>query len=158
MGRLAHLARRFLGHLHRRPLGPAEQAEAASLLRPKERPLFWGQGPADQRHALQCTRAVLAAAPGRTDLARAALLHDVGKARARLGVVGRVLATGLPLLHLPTPGRLGAYRAHAASGAEELATAGAEPLVVAYARHHHEARPPAVPVDDWELLSAADRA
>jgi len=158
MTRLAHLARRFFGTLRRRPLRPAQQAEAAGLLHPEERKLFWGQGPADQRHALKCARAVLARAPGRFDLARAALLHDVGKGMVRLGVVGRVLATGLSLLRLPTPGRFGAYLAHGQSGADQLAAAGAEPLVVAYTRHHHESRPPAVPAEDWELLAAADRA
>ncbi|HSQ37266.1 MAG TPA: hypothetical protein VLS92_05165 [Acidimicrobiia bacterium] len=158
MTRLAHLARRFFGTLRRRPLRPAQQAEAAGLLHPEERKLFWGQGPADQRHALRCARAVLARAPGRFDLARAALLHDVGKGIVRLGVAGRVLATGLSLLRLPTPGRLGAYLEHGRSGADRLAAAGAEPLVVAYTRHHHDGRPAAVPAQDWELLAAADRA
>ena len=158
MRQLLHLARRFFGVLRLRPLLPAEQTEAARLLRPEERALFWRQAAADQRHALECARAVLERAPGRLDLARAAVLHDVGKGTVRLGAGGRVLATGLSLLHLPTPGRLGAYLAHGPRGANELAAAGAEPLVVAYARHHHGARPPAVPAEDWDLLEAADRA
>jgi len=29
---------------------------------------------------------------------------------------------------------------------------------VAYARHHHGARPPAVPAEAWEALTAADRS
>jgi len=158
MRHLSHLARRAFGALCLRPLQPGEQAEAARLLRPEERRLFWGQAAADQRHALGCARVVLERAPGRPDLARAALLHDVGKGMVRLGVGGRVLATGLSLLHLPTPGRLGAYLAHGCRGAHELARARAEPLVVAYARHHHAARPPAVSAEDWDLLEAADRA
>jgi len=158
MGHLAHLARRFAGAVRRGPLGPAEQAEASRLLRGEERKLFWRQAAADQRHALDCARALLDRAPGRFDLARAALLHDVGKGAARLGTPGRVLATGLSLLHLPTPGRLGVYVAHGPGGADELAALGAEPLVVTYARHHHAARPPSVPPEDWDLLGAADRA
>lgn len=158
MGHLLHLGRRLLGGLHPRRLGPGEQAEAAALVRPGEARLFWRQSPADQRHALNCARAVLASAPDRPDLARAALLHDVGKATARLGVPGRVLATSLSLLRLPAPGRWADYLAHAARGADELRTAGADPVVVAYARHHHGHRPPEVPARDWELLTRADRA
>jgi len=158
MGRLAHLARRFFGALRGRPLTPVEQAEAAGLLRPDEQGLFWAQQPADQRHALESVRAVLERAPGRRDLARAALLHDVGKGLVALGIIGRVLATGLSLLHLPARGRFAAYLGHAKSGADHLAAAGAEALVVAYARHHHDARPPAVPAEAWELLTAADRS
>ena len=158
MGHLLHLARRFLGGLRPRRLAPAEQAEAAALLRPGEARLFWGQPPGDQRHALAGARAVLARAPGRPDLARAALLHDVGKAAARLGVPGRVLATSLSLLRLPAPGRLADYLAHPARGADALQAAGADPLVVAYARHHHCRRPPDIPTGDWELLARADRA
>jgi hypothetical protein len=82
----------------------------------------------------------------------------VGKGAARLGITGRVLASGLSLLHLPTPGRLGVYVAHGTRGADELAALGAEPLVVTYARHHHTARPPTVPPEDWDVLRAADRA
>jgi len=158
MGHLLHLGRRLLGALRPRRLGPGEQAEAAALLRLGEARLFWRQSPGDQRHALGCARAVLARAPHRPDLARAALLHDVGKAAAQLGVAGRVLATSLSLLRLPTPGRWGDYLAHAARGADELETAGADFLVVAYARHHHGNRPPEIPAHDWELLAQADRA
>ena len=92
MGRLVHLARRFFGALRGHPLTPVEQAEVAGLLRPDERALFWGQQSADQRHELQAARAVLERAPGRHDLARAALLHDVGKGLVGLGIVGRVVA------------------------------------------------------------------
>ena len=155
---LRHLVRRFFAALRARRLGPAEQAEVARLLRPAETRLFWRQAPTDQRHGLQCARLIADRAPTRPDLARAALLHDVGKATVRLGAAARVLASGLSLLHLPAPGRLGDYLAHGPRGADELAAAGAEPLVVAYARHHHAARPSAVTTDDWGLLAAADRA
>jgi len=154
---LLHLARRFLGVIRSRPLRPLEQAQAAALLLPGERSLFWRQSPADQRHAHDCARRVTALAPGRRDLARAALLHDVGKGAVPLPVPGRVLAGVLPLLHLPTPGRLGAYVAHGPRGADALQAAGAETLVVAYARHHHGSRPAAVPPGDWDLLTRADR-
>lgn len=158
MGHLLHLLDRFLGALRPRPLRPADQAETAALLRPAERLLFWRQAAADQRHALACARAVLGAAPGRIDLARAALLHDVGKGGVRLGTVGRSLATVLSLLGLPVRGRMSAYLAHPERGADELRRAGAEELVVDFARHHHTRRPPGIPPGDWELLRASDRA
>lgn len=157
MGHLFHLARRFLGSVWARPLSPQEQAVVAGLLRPAERPLFWRQGAADQRHGLRSARALLEWAPARIDLARAALLHDVGKGTVRLGPLGRSLATALGLLHLPAPGALGEYLAHERRGADELAAAGAEPTLVAYAGYHHGRRPAVIAQDDWDLLRAADR-
>lgn len=156
MGRLLHLARRFADVLRARPLGPAEQQAVAALLRCEERPLFWNQTAADQRHAYRGATRLMAEAPGRRDLARAALLHDVGKGAERLSVPGRVAAAALSLLHLPTPGRLGAYLAHSVLGADALQAAGAEPLVVDYARHHHGRRPPSAAPADWDLLARAD--
>ena len=43
-------------------------------------------------------------------------------------------------------------------GARELEDAGAELLVVMYARHHHGLRPDSISTQDWEVLDAADRA
>jgi hypothetical protein len=157
MNGLGHLARRFFQGLVARPLPPTGQAEVAACLSRDEAQLFWRQSPLDQRHALAGARAVQAMAPGRADLARAALLHDVGKACARLGVPGRVVATTLSLLHLPAPGRLGAYLAHGPRGAELLRARGADPLAVDYACHHHGARPAAIAPRDWEVLARADR-
>jgi hypothetical protein len=118
--------------------------------------MFWEQANADQRHGLECARAAAARAPERSDLARAALLHDLGKRRAGLGVLGRCAASALRHFRLPTPGRLGSYLAHGPAGAADLESAGAEALVVAYARYHHRARPAAVPAPDWDVLIAAD--
>ncbi len=156
MARLTHLACRFFESLRARSLSPSEQAEVAPLLRDADASLFWRQSPADQRHALDCARFVLEEAPGRSDLARAALLHDVGKNRARLGVLGRTMASGLRLLHLPAGGRLRTYLEHGPIGAEELESGGAENLVVSFARHHHRSRPAGIEVADWDLLCRAD--
>ncbi len=153
---LRHLSGRFFAVLAARPPGPREQTEVAGLLRPEERRLFWDQPAADQRHGLESARRVLRAAPGRRDLARAALLHDVGKRHARLGPLGRVLASVAALARLPQRGRVAAYLDHGALGAEELAAAGAEPVVVEFARHHHAERPPAFPPEAWALLQRAD--
>ena len=152
-----HLVRRFFGVLGAEPLQPGEQAWVASLLHPAEWALFWGQGAADQRHGFACARAVGAARPERDDLARAALLHDVGKRHAGLGAFRRSLATTLSLLRLPVRGRLAAYLAHAATGADDLVAAGAEPVVVDFARHHHGPRPEGLPAADWDVLCRADR-
>jgi hypothetical protein len=155
---LPHLTRRFFGVLRAEPLRPGEQAAAARLLRPAERGLFWGQRPADQRHGLECAVAVLTRRPDRPDLARAALLHDIGKRQAALGAPGRALATTLGFVHLPVRGRFAAYLGHGPAGAADLEAAGAESLIVSFARHHHAGRPADVPADDWAELCRADHA
>lgn len=156
MPRWPHLVRRFFGVLRAGPLGPAEQAEAAGLLRPAERDLFWAQCPADQRHGLECARSVLARCPDRLDLARAALLHDIGKRQAGLGVLGRSLATSLGFVRLPVRGRFAAYLGHGPAGAAELEAAGSEAIVVRYARYHHTRRPDDADAADWAELCRAD--
>jgi putative nucleotidyltransferase with HDIG domain len=154
--RLRHLVRRFFEVLAARRPTPAEQLEAAALLRPAEAALFWDQPVADQRHGLESARTVAARLPDRPDLIRAALLHDVGKRHARLGVVGRSVASALELAHLPAPGRFHRYLAHGPLGAAELERAGAEEIVVAFAAAHHDRRPPQIDPVDWQILADAD--
>ncbi|NNC92823.1 MAG: hypothetical protein HKN80_10060 [Acidimicrobiia bacterium] len=153
-GHAKHLMARMVGSLRARPLSPREEAEVAGLLDDRWAALFWEQPVMDQRHAIDAARFVLAARPGDRDLARAALLHDVGKRHAGLGVPGRVAATVLALLRLPAPGRLGVYLDHARRGADDLAGAGE--LIEAYARHQDGERPEAVPPAAWRLLKEAD--
>ena len=154
-----HLAGRFLDVTLARPLRPAEQSEVAALLRTgAERSMYWDQPRADQRHGLAAARLVRSSLPRRTDLARAALLHDVGKRRARLGPMGRSLATILGRLGIEGPSRFSDYLDHGRIAARELGRAGAEPLVVAFALHHHGDRPEEISREDWDLLQAADRA
>jgi hypothetical protein len=155
---LPHLVRRFFAVLRSAPLGPMEQAAVAHLLRPAEWDLFWAQPRADRRHALECAQAVAAHRPGRVDLARAALLHDIGKRHAGLGALARSLATALGLLRLPRPARHAAYLGHGPAGAAELEAAGAESMVVAFARHHHTGRPEEIDAADWAELCRADRS
>ena len=139
-------------------LSPSEQAEVAEYLRsPAERDLFWDQPRADQRHALASARSVLAACPDRSDMVRAALLHDVGKRHSRLGPVGRSWAVVSGALNRPSE-RTAAYLDHGRLGSTELDRAGAEPLVVNYARDHHRSRPAEISPQDWAVLQAADRA
>ena len=159
LSRLGHLAARYADAVLSRRLSPSEQDEAARLLASDaERAMFWGQPGADRRHGLAAARAVAEARPGRTDLIRAALLHDAGKRRARLGAAGRVRAEIRSRLGLPPSEREAAYLDHGRLGAEELAAAGAEPLVAAYALRHHGGRPDEISPDDWAVLQAADRA
>jgi hypothetical protein len=157
MPHLVHLARRCFGVLRSRPLTPDEQQRAAALLRPAEAALFWAQAVPDQRHGLESALALQRTEPGRQDLMRAALLHDIGKRHARLGVLGRVGASLLEIIRLPAPGRLGMYLDHGDLGAAELEAAGSDPLTVAFARFHHASRPSGIDPADWALLIATDR-
>jgi hypothetical protein len=158
LGGWGHLAARLFEVAGARELSPREQAETAGLLRLEESVCFWAQPAADQRHGLASARYVLRAAPGRRDLARAALLHDVGKRHARLGPLGRSLASALAKLGLPAGRRGRLYLEHPALGAWDLQQAGAELLVVAFAGRHHQQPPPDVDRGDWELLRTSDRA
>lgn len=153
-GRPLHLVRRFVSSLVARRPSPDDQALIAGILGSGEARLFWSQPVIDQAHALDVARVVLA--HGRPDLAAAALLHDVGKRHASLGVIGRSIASALCLMRLPVRGRYSRYLDHAEAGANDLAQAGSAPHVVEFARSHHGDRPPGFDATDWELLVAAD--
>lgn len=138
-------------------LSPHEQQFVAGLLRPGEVTLFWDQPIADVRHAHDCAVHVHQQRPGRPDLVRAALLHDVAKQRARLGPIGRSVATILRYLGIRGSDRHDSYNRHADEGADLLAAAGAEAMVVTYTRHHHQERPDGFDAGDWALLVEADQ-
>jgi putative nucleotidyltransferase with HDIG domain len=156
MRRIWHLAARFFESITSRALSPDEQDRVSGWLRDGEEPLFWGQQPLDQRHALTSADAVAAERPEREDLIRAALLHDIGKRHARLGVLARVVASVLALVGLPAPGRLHTYLDHGPLGASELEAAGSEPIVVGFARDHHGPCPDGFPPEEWDVLVRAD--
>lgn len=157
-GSWTHLAGRFFDVILARPLAGDEQNRIENWLTPAELAAFRDQHPSDQRHGLECGLEVAAARPARDDLVRAALLHDIGKRHARLGVIGRVFASLVILLRLPRRGRVAAYADHGVLGADELERLGSEPLVHEFARHHHGSRPESIAAEEWELLQAADRA
>jgi hypothetical protein len=153
-----HLVKRFFGFLRARSLTPREQAEVRGLLGDGEWELFWGQGSADQRHALQVSRRVLESRPGDRAAAKAALLHDVGKRHVRMGALQRSLATVLDGLRLPLPRPYRRYRDHGEMGARDLESVGAGELTVAFARYHASERPSGVDEQQWAALARADRA
>ena len=158
MREASHLIARFFDVLSAPPLRPAEQAEVAALLRSsEEQKMFWEQPAADQRHGLGAARHVAAQLSSRTELIRAALLHDVGKRHARLGIVGRVIASLIGGAGRRGRGRVRQYLEHGVLGAGDLEGCGAELVVVEYARAHHGPRPASIAVGDWEILAAADR-
>lgn len=155
--RWGHLTARFFDVLTSRSLS-TEEAEAVRrwvgvgpLLE-----AFYSQSAADQRHGFESALHVAARRPDRPDLVRAALLHDIGKRHARLGPLGRVMATLSLRLRLPLPPRLALYHDHGPLAAAEMS--GEETVVVEFARHHHGDRPVSIPADEWESLQAADRA
>ncbi len=148
--------RRAVGSVRAQPLTPREEAEVAGLLGERLAGLFWQQEPMDQRHGIDAARLVLARRPGSHQLARAALLHDIGKRHATLGVPGRIAATLLAIARVPVRGRMRVYLEHAERGARELEAAGADPITVAYARHQDGLRPDAIEPGAWALLKQAD--
>jgi hypothetical protein len=156
-GDAAHLARRLRWSLRPPAVSGDDLAWVAAQLREAEFALWTRQSSADQAHSLGVARRCAGGDPW---LVQAALLHDVGKAEASLGVAGRVLATALALVRVRRfPGRLGAYLRYPDLGADRLAAAGADPRVVAWAREHHW-RPAdwtgTVPPADAARLAAAD--
>lgn len=159
----AHLVRRFVGSL--RPGGPdvAEERWALDNLIAGEAELWATMSGPDRRHAVGVARRTAAAlgAEATRPVLAAALLHDVGKVCAGLGLLGRVVATvvgGLaPRRARRWRGRIGRYVAHPELGAELLAGVGSDELTVAWAREHH--RPPTrwtVPRRVADALKAAD--
>jgi len=151
-----HLMRRTWGSMRAAPLTPREEAEVAGLLDDPLASLFWEQPTIDQRHGIDAAHFVLESRPGHQELARAALLHDVGKRHAGLGIVGRIAATLLALLHLPARGRFRTYLDHADQSAVELESAGAGQVVVDYARQQDGSRPESLSPAEWALLKEAD--
>ncbi len=160
-GELGHLAHRFWWTLRATP-PPAEDDAWAEARLPAPLAALWSaQHPLDRRHTVAVARQVDAVAGPDAPVwvQQAALLHDVGKADAPLGVVGRTVATVLELARVRwAPGRLGRYLHYTEGGATSLAAAGASDEVVAWAREHHEpAECWTVPVEWGQVLVDADR-
>lgn len=170
-----HRARRFARSVVA-TAPPAEDEEwAASWLSDAEARLFARMAPVDRRHSIAVARAVVARLGGdgavpadQRWVVAAGLLHDVGKSVAGLGTYGRVVATlsgwvgghDMAATWADTRGftrRVGLYLQYERLGAEQLAVAGSDPLVVAWAEQHHLPEEDwTVPVEAGRLLQAAD--
>lgn len=170
MPSITHLAGRFFGSLRARPLNEAEAQRVTEWLSPAEMVLWRRMSKADQRHAFGVANTVsdVLGTAITTPIVRAALLHDVGKVAADLGTYGRVIATlsakvaGYEMASVWVSKRgftrkVGLYLEHDRVGADMLAMAGSDELVVAWAREHHWAEDRwSVPHEIGRVLRAAD--
>lgn len=148
-----HLAGRFFGAL--RPGGPteADRAWVEAVLEPAEYGLWSRQPGYDRRHSAEVARQVEAALAGGAHAGDSrwlacALLHDIGKLAAGLGIPGRVLAT---LIGRATDGavadweeqrglrrRIALYLRHPELGADMIEMAGGRAEVAHWAGAHHD--------------------
>jgi hypothetical protein len=150
---LGHLSGRFFGSLSR-AAPPAEDREwAASVLGPSAYELWARMPHHDQRHSLGVARGVeaqLAGTPyaGDSRWVAAALLHDVGKLDARLGVCGRVAATMSAVVagrdmadawseRSGFTRRVGLYLRHPELGADRIRLADGPEEAARWAAAHH---------------------
>jgi putative nucleotidyltransferase with HDIG domain len=156
-GSPAHLLRRFFDVASARPLTASERAAVDVWLPAEVADLFFAQAEADQRHGYHAALTVVADDLHDRDVVMAALLHDIGKRHARLGLIGRSVASVLILLGLPLSERMRTYRDHGMVAARELAGLGVPSLVVDFAMHHHGGRPPTIDPAIWDALIDADR-
>lgn len=175
MARTAHLVRRFFGTLS--PVAPKadDVVWVAGVCTDAEFALWCRLPRYDRRHSIQVARDVEAALAG-TEYAgdprwiEAALLHDVGKLDAGLGVLGRVGATlagaaaGHDLAEVWSTKRgvtrkVGLYLRHPEIGADRIRMSGGSPEAVAWAACHQDPARSAdcgLPPVVVEALSAAD--
>jgi hypothetical protein len=172
-----HLAHRFVRALWPGPPRERDVVWVASILEPGELRLWRSLPNHDQRYTIRVAKLVeqrLAGTEfaGQQQWLAAALLHDVGKVDAGLGVFGRSLATVIGAAAGParvdwwaqTSGfrrRAACYLHHDERGAERIRAAGGRDEAARWAEAHHQRdRWPAsgVPIPVAEVLEAADNA
>jgi hypothetical protein len=163
-----HLVRRFVRALWPGPPRAADVAWVESVLTQSELALWRRLPNHDRRYSIRVARHVRRALAGTEyDDPRwqaVALLHDVGKLDAGLGVAGRALATVAGAVRSRTrgsSGRFGRYLRHDELGAAMLRAAGGREEAAAWAAaHHHPERWPDsnVPLSVAQALAAADDA
>ena len=110
--------------------------------------LYQGMSLGDRIHARNVWMTLKERGPNSSYLEQAALLHDVGKSRANLSLIHRVLIVLLQGVHAPSLERLArdvpqswrypfhVHLHHAEIGALLCADAGCSPLTVALVRYH----------------------
>jgi hypothetical protein len=156
----------------RRAISEERIERAAQILTPEARALFARQAPQDQRHALAVYETLCQEGHTHQDLLTAALLHDAGKAAARLPawqrgifVLAERFAPGV-LDHVMRGETaswwrsLADYAGHAETSALWAEKAGCSPLTVALIRRHEEQLETRQTAEDRLLatLQAADCA
>lgn len=155
-GSSVHLVHRFFDVLSAPPLRANEVTAIGAWLSEAEDRLFFEQPRSDQRHGYEAALSIVAAGIRDTRVIGAALLHDIGKRHAGLGVVARSATSVLIAIKAPLPSRMAKYRDHGRIAAEELAAIGSADLVVEFARHHHHSRPAGMDLAAWAALTIAD--
>ena len=145
LAHLAHLARRFVRSLSRRPPPDADEEWARSFLSPWERDLWNRFGYPDRRHAIEVARRFTARRPAATrDEVAGALLHDIGKIESRLGTFGRVAATVVGA----RTDRFRLYHAHEMIGVQILRRAGSSPVTIELVQRQGSAAEDLAAADD----------
>ncbi len=127
VGKVWHLAARFVTSLPPTPLAVRDEVWVDEHLLPGERALWVQLTNQDRRHSAAVARRFVERRPAATRAEIAgAILHDVGKIECGLGTFGRVAATVVG-------GRTAAFRAyhdHEAIGAAMAQAAGSDPSTV----------------------------
>ena len=153
--RLLYRVRQFWHALRAAP-SDKELDDVRSLLNPGQMTLFRGMQSSEQAHSIQVMQAVFRTGADqlgerRTDVLRAALLHDVGKNCYPLRIWERVLivltgAFAPALIERWGEGEVMSWRRtfvvarqHPSWGAQMAAEAGASELTVALIRRHQDA-------------------
>ncbi len=152
--KLLHLSERFVRALWSGPPRPEDVAWVQSVLSPRAYAQWEQQPRHDRRHTIRVARLVQAQLAGTDDaddsrFLAAALLHDIGKLDANLGVYGRVVATvsgaaagpGLASAWSERSGftrRVGLYLRHPEIGADRIRLAGGPEAAAQWAAAHHD--------------------
>ncbi len=175
--RLVHRAARAAATVIALPPSSEDTRWALGGLSQPEAQLFAAMNAADRRHAISVARRVQTIldrdlpsldAHERELVLRCALLHDVGKTIAGLGVWGRTVATltgwiagqDFGEVYQQQSGftrRVGLYLRYGELGAEQLELAGSPTWVVAWSREHHlDSSEWSLPIQVGKALAAAD--
>jgi len=169
MSLAGHRVAQFLRAAFARP-GAGDNALVEQHLPPTLRPAYSRLGRAEQAHAVATLRTLLRQGHTDPDLLAAALVHDLGKSRAPLRLMDRVLVV-LAQSYLPrqaarwSQGEARGWRRpfvvaarHAAWGETMVLEAGGSPRLAEILRRHHDPLPDAsTPVDRvLKALQAAD--